>query len=357
MKNCILHIPGRGLLAVIMGVASIFLSGCGEDDRDEKVVRMGHFPNITHVQALVARNMERNGKGWFEERVPGYRFEWFIYNAGPSAMGAIFSRSIDMTYVGPSPAINAYTKSKGQEARIVAGAANGASALVVQPDTVMESLGDFLGKTIATPQLGNTQDVSCRAWLAGQGCKIVLRGAMASDKVKEERHFTTPGTGVDINLMPTANPDQLSLFRQKKLDAVWTVEPWVSILEQEAKARVLVEEKDAVTTVLVARSAWMKEHPDLLRQIVKAHGELTEWILQHPEEAQKMVVDELSELTRTSVSPKLVENAWKRLILTNEISVPGLEQFIKNAQEAGLLDDVPPVSGLVVLPEAASSTP
>lgn len=342
------HMAWKGIAAAgILGM----LASCGDGDKpDEHVIRMGHFPNVTHVQALVARNMERHGKGWFEERVPGFRFEWFTYNAGPSAMEAVFARSIDMTYVGPSPAINAYAKSKGREARIVAGAANGASALVAHKDSGVRKGADLLGKTIATPQLGNTQDVACRAWLAGQGFKVNLRGAMASDLLKKEKNFTTPASGVDINLIPTANPDQLPLFKSGKLDAVWTVEPWITRLEQEADAVPVLEEKDAVTTVLVARAEWMKEHAELLRKVVHAHEELTDWIVNHPEEARKMVVEELSALTKTQVSPKLVEGAWKRLVLTNEISVPGLEKFIRDAQSAGLLEEVPPVEGLVASP-------
>ena len=89
----------------------------------EIIIRVGHFPNITHAQALVAHALSRQGKGWFEQRLgPGTKIEWFVYNAGPSAMEAIFARSIDLTYVGPGPALNAYTKSNGQEIRLIAGA-------------------------------------------------------------------------------------------------------------------------------------------------------------------------------------------------------------------------------------------
>src|SRR4051812_33205233 len=118
------------------------------------VIRVGHFPNITHAQALVAHNFSRQGKGWFEERLgPGTKIEWFVYNAGPSAMEAIFAQSIDLTYVGPGPALNAYTKSNGAEVRLIAGAANGGAALVVQPDQHLKAPADFRGKNVATPPL------------------------------------------------------------------------------------------------------------------------------------------------------------------------------------------------------------
>src|SRR6516164_8985718 len=136
-------------------------------------IRVGHFPNITHLQGLVAHHLTRQGRGWFEQRLgPGVKIEWFVYNAGPSAMEAILANSIDLTYVGPNPAINAYAKSRGREIRIVAGAANGGAALVVQPDSQLRTPTDFRGKRLATPQLGNTQDVSARAWLVAGGLKI-----------------------------------------------------------------------------------------------------------------------------------------------------------------------------------------
>src|ERR1044072_679052 len=182
----------------------------------ETVIRVGHFPNITHAQALVAHNLSRQGKGWFEEKLGGgTKIEWFVYNAGPSAMEAVFAQSIDLTYVGPGPALNAYTKSNGAEVRLIPGAANGGAALIVQPDQNLKAAGDFRGKKIATPQLGNTQDISCRAWLIAGGLKITQLGG-------------------DAQVLPTQNPDQLSLFKQKKIDAAWTVEPWVSRIEREA---------------------------------------------------------------------------------------------------------------------------
>lgn len=152
---------GSILSAFIWFLALVAEPVCGETK-----IRVGHFPNVTHVQALVAHALSRRGKGWFEERLgPGTKIDWFVYNAGPSAMEAVFANSIDLTYVGPSPAINAYAKSRGEEIRIVAGAANGGAALIIPQDSGLKSAKDFRGKKISTPQLGNTQDISCRAWL------------------------------------------------------------------------------------------------------------------------------------------------------------------------------------------------
>src|SRR3954464_12031310 len=137
------------------------------------VIRFGHFPNITHAQGVIAHALSRQGKGWFEQRLgPNVEIQWFTYNAGPSAMEAVFAGSLDVTYVGPGPALNAHLKSNGDEIRIIGGAANGGAALVVKPDAGINTPADLRGKKIASPQLGNTQDISCRAWLKAQGFKV-----------------------------------------------------------------------------------------------------------------------------------------------------------------------------------------
>ena len=317
---------------ILLGTAVSFLLGSSFSARAESVIRFGHFPNVTHVQALVAHHLSRQGKGWFEERLgPGVKVEWYIYNAGPSAMEAVFARSIDVTYVGPSPAINAFAKSNGQEVRIVAGAANGGAALVIQPDSEIKTGADFRGKRIATPQLGNTQDVACRAWLGAQGLKITQLGG-------------------DAQVLPTPNPDQLSLFAQKKIDAAWTVEPWVSRLERDAGAKVFLEESDAVTTVLVSSVQFQQEHREQLRKLVQAHKELTEWIQAHPSEAQAMVVEELSAETQSKISPDLIAAAWKRIHLTHTVSLESLNTYVANAQQAGFLRKVPDLRLLIPIP-------
>jgi NitT/TauT family transport system substrate-binding protein len=298
---------------------------------DKTVIRVGHFPNITHVQGLVAHNLSRQGKGWFEARLgPSVEIQWFIYNAGPSAMEAIFAKSLELTYVGPGPALNAYAKSQGEEIRVIAGAANGGAALVVQPDANLKAAADFKGKKIATPQLGNTQDISCRAWLTSGGLRITQLGG-------------------DAQVLPTQNPDQLSLFQQKKIDAVWTVEPWVSRLENEAGGKVLVEE-DAATTVLVSSVKFLNEKRELANQFWQAHQELTDWILKNSEEAQKIVKSELLAETRSDVSAELIAHAWKRIIFTSEIPRASVQAFIANSQKAGFMKTVPDISGLFATP-------
>ena len=296
------------------------------------VIRVGHFPNITHVQGLIGHNLSRQGRGWFETRLgPEVEIQWFTYNAGPSAMEAIFAKSLELTYVGPGPALNAYAKAQGEEIRIIAGAANGGAALVVQPDAGLKAPGDFKGKKIATPQFGNTQDVACRAWLVAGGLKITQLGG-------------------DAQILPTQNPDQLPLFQQKKIDAVWTVEPWVSRLENEAGGKVLVEESDAATTVLVSSAKFLNEKRELASKFVQANRDLTDWISKNPAEAQKIVKAELRAETRSDVSAEFLAHAWKRIIFTSEIPRASVQAFVANSQRAGFMKTAPDISRLFETP-------
>jgi NitT/TauT family transport system substrate-binding protein len=313
------------LLSLILGIDTLTTHNALAAD----TLRVGHFPNITHVQGLVAQHLSRTGHGWFEERLgKDVKIDWYIYNAGPSAMEAILADSIDLTYVGPSPALNAYSKSSGEEIRIIAGAATGGAALVVQSDSTLKQPADFRGKTIATPQLGNTQDVACRAWLANGGLKITQ-------------------TGGDAFIVPTPNPDQLSLFQQKKLDAVWTVEPWISRLERDAGGKILVEQSKDSITVLVSSVKFLKTKRELARKFAQAHRELTEWILAHPIEAKQMVQQELAAETQAKVSAELIAQAWTRIGLTIETSPDEYRQFVANAQRAGFIRTAPDLSRLI----------
>src|SRR5881392_3025232 len=297
--------------------------------QDKVVIRFGHFPNITHAQGVIAHALSRKGKGWFEERLgPKVEIQWFTYNAGPSAMEAMFAGSLDLTYVGQGPALNAHFKSNGQEVRVIAGAANAGAALVVKSDSPIKTAADFRGKKIATPQLGNTQDVSCRAWLKAQGFKITQ-------------------TGGDVTVIPTANPDQLGLFQSGGVDAVWTVEPWVTRLERDAKARVFLEDKDTITTWLVSSVKFLRDRHDLAKKIADANVELTKWIQQNQAEAQKLLIDELKAETRADFAPDAVAQAWNRIQFTSDVSRDLIAKSVQDGKDAGFLKGSTDTSKLV----------
>lgn len=292
------------------------------------VLKVGYFPNITHAQGVIGSQTTRIKDGWFEKRMgPGVEIQWFAYNAGPSAMEAILAHSIDVSYVGPNPSLNTYIRSRGSEIRVLAGAAEGGAALVVQPDGQIRSPSDFKGRKLATPQLGNTQDVAARAWLKKNGFRVTLAGG-------------------DVYVLPTQNPDQLALFQQKKIDAVWTVEPWVSRLELEAGGKVFLEQTDALTTVLVAGVSALREKRELVEKFAVAHAELTAWINAHPEEAQELVRAGLSAEVKREFSPTIVAASWKRLRFLDKVSQEQFESLVQDAQSVGFLRDAIPLDRL-----------
>lgn len=298
---------------------------------EKTTLRVGYFPNVTHAQAVIGSQTTREKHGWFEERLgPEVTIQWYPFNAGPSAMEAIFAGSIDLTYVGPNPALNAYIRSRGDEIRVLAGAAEGGAALVVPGDGRIARPADFRGRKVATPQLGNTQDVAARAWLKKQNFKITL-------------------TGGDVWVIPTANADQLPLFQQGKLDAVWTVEPWVSRLELEAGGKVFLEQSEAVTTVLVSSVRFLQSHRDLAEKFRAAHVELTAWLNAQPDQARALVRTGLSAETRREMSATLVAAAWRRLKFTDHVTPAQLSALVSDAQSVGFLRDAIPLDRLFSL--------
>lgn len=286
----------------------------------QQALRVGHFPNLTQPQGVIGHAYTRSGLGWFEKELGSdVPVEWYIYNAGPSAFEALMAGSVDMIYVGPSPTINAYIRTKGQDVRIIAGACSGGAALLVQGDGRIQQDSDFKGKKLATPQLGNTQDVAARKWLKSKGYQITMKGG-------------------DLSVIPTTNPDQITLFKLNQLDAAWTVEPWVSRLEIDAQAKVYLFEKDLwketggmyVSSHLVTTAKMVERSPELLKKWIKGHVSLTKWIQENPDEAKKMINQEIHEEIKATLSEDLMTRAWSRIQVTYD---PIKKSLNKNADD------------------------
>lgn len=300
------------------------------------VVRIGHFPNLTHAQGVIAHALTRQKRGWFEKYLgKDVEIQWFVYSAGPSAMESIFSHAIDLTYVGPSPTINAYIKSKGEDFRIICGACSGGAALVVRKNGNIHSDSDFKGKRIGTPQFGNTQDIAARAWLKSIGLNVTI-------------------TGGDAYVIPTPLADQMLLLKKGDLDAVWTIEPWVSQLLLKADCKIYLEEsslwKDTdgkyVTTHLVSSKRFIDSHSDLLQDIVKAHIELTKWINDNPEEAKKLFLEEIKQETHFALDQEILNQGWERIELTSDPIVKSLYRYAQEAFNLGFLKQKPDLSNI-----------
>ena len=296
----------------------------------QTVIHVGAFPNITHSQAMVGK-----ANGWFEKRMgPKVTIDWKSFNAGPSAIEALFAGAIDMTYIGPNPAISGYVRSNGEALRIVAGATSGGAALVVRNDSGIQKPEDFHGKKVASPQMGNTQDVALRAWLIAHGMK-------STDK------------GGDVQVIPLANPDQLTLFMKKELDGAWAPEPWATRLIREGNGRLFLDERELwpngqfVTSHLIVRTQFLKEHPDLVKDWIRAHVEVTEWIGAHLPEAKKLLNMQIKKETGKPLADALLDDAFGRMTVTYDPLRSSLMTAAKSAFDAGFLGrQMPDLSSL-----------
>jgi NitT/TauT family transport system substrate-binding protein len=312
--------PSPWLARVSLAVLFASLAGCGARADGKLRVRAGHFPNITHAQGVLG-----HATGRFQQALgPGATVEWKVFNAGPSAIEAIFAGDLDLTYIGPNPAINGFVRSKGDALRIVAGGCSGGAGLVVRADSPIKGPADFAGRTLATPQLGNTQDVAARAWLLKGGQDWQERGGK-------------------VRVVPLPNPEQLALFRKGEIEGAWTVEPWVTRLVQEAGGRILVDEGELwpgrryVTTHLVVARRFLERHPDVVRAWVAEHVRITDWINANRDEAARRVNDEIRRETSAALPPAILQPAFARLELTDDPVPASLRTSARQASELGFL--------------------
>lgn len=294
------------------------------------IIRVGYFPNMTHAQALVGR-----ANGQFEKALgPGVQIEWKAFNAGPSAIEALFANAIDLTYVGPNPAVTGYVRSQGEAVRVIAGAASGGASLVVRQASGIKSASDFHGKRVATPQQGNTQDVALRSWLRANGMKPREKGG-------------------DVQVLPISNADQLSLFLKGQLDAAWAPEPWAARLVHEGGGRIFLDERDLwpnhqfVITDLIASPKFLKQHPDIVKNFLRAHVELTEWITKNPVQAKKIINDQLQKETGKALASDVLDDAFSRMQVTYDPLRSALLKSTQQAFDEGFLGRTQPdLSGL-----------
>lgn len=292
-------------LGATLAAASILLvAGCssapegGTETTEITTVRLGYFPNLTHAPALIATQ-----KGLFKSELKAIDLTVTptAFNAGPDVVTALFANSLDCSYIGPNPAINAYVQSEGAAVRVVAGSTSGGAALVVREG--INSAADLVGATIATPQLGNTQDVAARHWLAGQGFATDLEG------------------GGDVSIKPQGNSDGLAAFSAGEIDGAWVPEPWVASYVK-AGAQVLQNEADLwdggefVTTVILCRTDFVEQHPDAVTALLKGHLAALDFIADDPAGSQEAVNLAIAGLTGSTIDDSVLAAAWENVAFT-----------------------------------------
>jgi NitT/TauT family transport system substrate-binding protein len=291
-------------------------------------LRLAYNPNVTHAPALVGV-----ARGDFQKALGNVRLETKVTNAGPETMEALLAGEIDMAYVGPSPAINTYLKSSGTALKMLAGACSGGAALVARGDSTIRTIRGLDGRRVAVPQLGGTQDVSCRHFLAANGLHSLDKG----------------GT---VEILPVKNPDILALFKRKQIDAAWVPEPWAARLVKEAGARIVVDERDLwpdhkfTTTVVVVRSEFLDKHAEDVQALLTAHVRVTDWLSRNANEGQNVVNGELKRLTGKPLPADVLKAAWTRVTFTTDPNQASIESFVEAAAEAGYLKKERNVAGL-----------
>ncbi|MFI7573498.1 ABC transporter substrate-binding protein [Micromonospora sp. NPDC049497] len=312
----------------VVGVATLgTAAACGDDSESAGggsgpvTLRLGYFPNITHAPAVVG--VER---GIFAEKLGvDVKLETTTFNAGPSAIEAVFSGALDATYIGPNPTINAHSKSKGQAVRVVSGAASGGVALVVKPE--ITSWEQLRGKKIATPQLGNTQDVAIRYWLKEKGLKTTKEG------------------GGDVQIVPQENSQTVETFTTGAIDGAWVPEPFVSRLVN-AGGKVLVDERDLwpdrkfVITNLIVSTTFLKEHPDAVQKLVEGQVAANEFVNTKPDEAHQAIADHIGKITGKPLDLTLIKQAWPTLEFTNDPIASSLKAGLDHAVAVELTQPV-----------------
>ena len=280
----------------------------------KKTLRLGYFPNITHAQAVIGV-----GNGDYK-KVLGDNIELkpFTFNAGPSATEALLANQIDATYIGPNPTVNGYVVSQGTADRVISGAASGGAVFVVRNDSGIQSTKDFAGKKFASPQLGNTQDVALRKYLLDNGYK-------------------TKDKGGNVEVLPVKIPDILTLFLKKEIDGAWVPEPWGEKLIKEGNGRLFLDERTLwpegkfVTANIVVNPEYLRNNPDVIKKLLEAHVNETQWINSHKDEALKTFNIELKKLTGQTIPDDQLKQAFSRLELTYD---PLQETLIKSANNA-----------------------
>jgi len=283
-------------------------------------VKLGYFANVTHATPLVGLR----DSGEIPKELHGTRVSTQVFNAGPAAIEALNAKALDMAWVGPSPAINGYTKSGGKDLKIVAGATSGGAALVVNPHKV-HSLRDLKGKQIATPQLGNTQDVALLNYL------------------KDKGYRENPQTGRgDVNVLRQDNKEIPAGFRQGSVDAAWVPQPTAATLAADG-GKVLLNEKKLwkggrfVTTNLVVRQDFLKKHPRVVEAVIRGSVRANSWIHSHPGPAKKQINSALKRDAGKPLPPGVLDSAYRDITVTDDPLAATLDKEAQHAVRTGLL--------------------
>ncbi|MEV7190276.1 ABC transporter substrate-binding protein [Streptomyces sp. NPDC093510] len=283
-------------------------------------VRLGYFPNLTHGTALVGLE-----EGIFQKELGGTEIKPQDFNAGPDEIEALNSGAIDIGWIGPSPSINGYVKSKGKSLRIISGSASGGVSLVVNPKKI-KKVDDLRGRRIATPQLGNTQDVALLNFLAEKNFKVDANS----------------GKG-DVTVTRTDNKVTPIAFKNGDIDGAWVPEPTASKLVADG-GKVLLDEKDLwpgkkfVITNIIVKQSFLEKHPKVVEAVLRGSVQTNQWINDNPGKAKAAANSQLEKLTGKPLPDEVIDPAWKSIDFTDDPLAATLDAEADHAVKAGLLE-------------------
>jgi NitT/TauT family transport system substrate-binding protein len=298
--------------------------------QEKKILKIGFFPNINHAQAVIGI-----GNGDFQKALGNdVEIKTFLFNAGPSAIEALLARQVDVSYIGPNPAINGYVVSEGKSLKIIAGVSSGGAVFVVRNDSGINSVKDFAGKKFASPQLGNTQDVALRKYLLDNG-------------------YNTKEKGGNVEILPVKNPDILTLLLKKEIDGAWVPEPWGEKFIKEGNSRLFLDERTLwpegkfVTANMIVNPEYLQQNPDVIRKLLVAHVNETQWINSHKQESLAIFNTQLKDLTGQTIPADQLSEAFTRLELTYDPLKESLFESASDAFNVGFLGKTEPdLSGI-----------
>ncbi len=291
-------------------------------EADPVTLRLGYFPNVTHAPAIIG---VEDG-AFVEALADNVELELETFNAGTEVIEAIFSGALDASFIGPNPAINGYARSDGDALRIVAGTTSGGASLVVREG--IESAADLVGTKIATPSLGNTQDVALRAWLLEQGYETDTSG------------------GGDVSITPQDNADTLAAFQSGQLDGAWVPEPWATRLVLEGGGQVLLNEAELwpdgqfVTTHLIVATSFLEEHPDVIRDLIAGLADAIDLANADSAAAQQTTNAGIERITTKALADETIAGAWANLEFTLDPIASSLQGSADDAVAVELLEPV-----------------
>jgi NitT/TauT family transport system substrate-binding protein len=317
------------LLTLLLAACGASASGAGATSNGKTTVNLGYFPNLTHIAALVGV-----ARGTYQQSLgSNANLQTKIFNAGPAEIQALLAGDIDIGFVGPSPAINGYTQSNGQALRIIAGASSGGVLFVVRPGAHINSPQDLAGKKIADPQLGGTQDVALRYYLQQHGLK-------------------TTENGGNVQVVPTSNADILTLFQQGQIDGAWVPEPYATRLIDEDGGKVFLDERSLwtsgqfATTLVVVRTAFLNQHPDLVNKFLQAEVETVQYIQTNQSAALTFANSQIKAIAGKGMPTDELTLAYSHLTVTYDPLVGTIAQQADRAFSLGFLKTQPSLSGL-----------